>query len=135
VGSGADSRRGCVGPGVDSSGGRECGRKRFGANTWEWAQTGATGRGRMGPGADFRRGWMGPGMDSRCGCVESGVDSSCARCCGREYRVRARAEGESGTTIVIETLVWARTGATSGAGLNERVLEWGRAHAATGVGV
>jgi hypothetical protein len=55
---------------------------------------------------------------------------------------RARAEGELGTAIAIETRVSARTGATSSAGLNRRVLERGRAHAAakgaheaTGAGV
>jgi hypothetical protein len=91
---------------------------------------GATGRGRMGPGTDFRCGRVGPGTDSRHGHVESGTDSLCAQGCGHEHRIRPRAEGESGAAIAIETCVWVRTDATSGAGLNGSVLERGRAHEA-----
>jgi hypothetical protein len=118
-----------VGPGADSSRGRECWRKCFGRERKGMARTGATGHGRIVPGADFRRVRMGLGADSRCGRMESGTNSSRARGCESEYRVRAWAKGESGTTIAVETRVWVQTGATSGAGLNGRVLERGRAGA------
>jgi hypothetical protein len=61
--------------------------------------------------------------------MELGTNSWRIRGCGYEHRVRVRTEGESHTAIVVETHVWAQTGATSDAGLNGRVLDQGRAHA------
>jgi hypothetical protein len=62
-----------MGPGVDSSRDRECGRTRVGRRLVGKGVD--SKRGRVGPGADSRRGRVGPGADSRRGRVGPGADS------------------------------------------------------------
>jgi hypothetical protein len=131
VGTGANSRHGHVGLGMDSSCVRGCGRKHvgrermgIGAGGWNQARMGGTGR----------------GLEER----TRGTRRKLPTCTGLRTRTQGpRADGRRIARSHYDgTRVWARTGATSGTGLNERVLERGQAHAAgkgahaaTGAGV